>query len=172
MSEDPTQPGAQPWTPGRGGRIAVGLLVGFGAVGIAGGLGLIGTYLDVDLPFFDPSALILMAPVILLAGFAGAVLRERDAVVAIAAGAVASPIAAIFAVDGSCQKNLWAGVALVAIAAYVLVIAGVAAFVGAWIGRESTVQYQPRRGVVALVIVGAIGIIAWITAVARLFGCP
>ena len=172
MSNGPTQSGAEPWTPSRGARIAVGLLVGFGAVGIAAGLGLIGTFLDVDLPFLDPSSLILMAPVIILAGLAGAVLRERDAVVAVAAGAVASPIAAIFAVDGSCQKNLWAGVALAAIAASVLVIAGVAAFVGAWIGRESKVQYQPRRGVVALVIVGTIGIPAWITAVVGLFGCP
>ncbi|MEX1173669.1 MAG: hypothetical protein WEG56_13785 [Chloroflexota bacterium] len=172
MSDDPTRPSAETWTPSRGGRIAIGLLVGFGAVGIGAGLGLIGTFLDVDLPFFDPSAMIMMAPVIIVPGFAGAVLRERDAVAAITAGAVASPIVAIFAVDGSCQKNLWAAVGLAAITAYVLVIAGVVAFVGAWIGRASTVRYQPRRDVIALVVVGAIGIVAWITAVAMLFGCP
>lgn len=172
MSEVPTPSGAPPWTPSRGGRIAVGLLVGFGAVGIAAGLGLIGTFLDVDLPFFDPSALILMAPVIIAPGFAGAVLRERDAVAAITAGAVAAPIAALVAIDGSCSSNLWAAVGLAAAAAYVLVIAGIAAFVGAWIGREDRVQHQPRRGVVVLVVVGAIGVFAWIAAVPRLFGCP
>lgn len=163
---------AGPWTPSRRGRIAVGLLAGIGATGTAAGLGLIGTFLDVDLPLFDPSALILMAPVIIVPGFAGIVLRRRDAVVAITAGAVASPIAAIFAVDGSCQKNLWAGVALAAIAAAVLVIAGVAALIGAWIGREFKVEYRPRRGVVVLVAVGAIGVVGWIAALATLGGCP
>jgi hypothetical protein len=172
MSDDPAQSGAQPWTPSRGERIAVGLLVGFGAVGIAALLGLIGTVIDVDLPFFDPSGLILMAPVVLTSGFAGAALRERDAVAAITAGAVAAPIAAFFAIDGSCPSNVWAAVGLAAAAASVLVIAGIAAFVGAWIGREDTFPYQPRRSVVVLVVVGAIGVFAWIAAVPRLFACP
>jgi hypothetical protein len=172
VSEDSDRSDARSWTPSRRGRIAVGLLAGVGATGIAAGLGLIGTFVDVDLPLFDPSALILMAPVIIVSGFAGKVLRGQDAVAAITAGAVASPIVAIFAVDGSCQKNLWAGVALAASAAYVLVIAGVAAFVGAWIGRESTAEYRPRRGAIALVAIGALGVVAWIAAVARLGGCP
>jgi hypothetical protein len=111
------------------------LLAGFGATGIAAGLGLLGTFLDVHLPLFDPSGLVLMAPVIIAPGFAGAVLRERDAVVAITAGAVAAPIAATFAIDGSCSSNVWAFFGLAAAAAYVLVIAGIAAFVGSWIGR-------------------------------------
>jgi len=172
MSEDPTHySDAGPSTPSRGGRIAVGMLAGFGATGIAAGLGLIGTFLDVDLPLFDPSPLILMAPVIIIPSFAGAVLRQRDAVAAITAGAVAGPIAAIFAVDSSCSANLWAAVGLAAVAAWFLVIAGISAFVGAWIGREAKVEYQPRRDVVVLVVVGAIGALVWIAAVARLFAC-
>ncbi len=172
MSEDPTHPSdAGPSTPSRGGRIAVGMLAGFGAAGIAAGLALIGTFLDVDLPLFDPSALILMAPVIIIPGFAGSVLRRRDAVVAITAGAVAGPIAAIFVVDGSCSANIWAAVALAAIAGWFLVIAGIAAIVGAWIGREASIEYQPRRDIVVLVVVGAIGVFAWIAAVTRLFAC-
>jgi MFS-type transporter involved in bile tolerance (Atg22 family) len=105
-------------------------------------------------------------------GFAGAVLRGREAVAAITTGAVASPIGAIFALDDLCSMNMWAAVGLAAIAVYVLVIAGIAAFVGAWIGRANTVEYQPRRGVVVLVVVGAIGVLAWIAAVVRLNGCP
>jgi hypothetical protein len=151
--------------------MAVGLLTGFGAVGITGALGFIGTLIDVEVPRFDPSGLILMAPLIFVPGFAGIVLRRRDAVVAITAGALASPIAAIFAIDGSCQNNMWVGVGLAATTPYVLVIAGVAAFVGAWIGRESTVEYRPRRAVVILVALGVIGVVGWVAAVTILFGC-
>jgi hypothetical protein len=129
MSEDPIQSGARPWVPSARGRIALGLLSGFGAVGISAGLGVIGTFLDVHLPFFDPSALILMAPVIIAPACAGAVLRERDAVAAITAGAVAAPIAATFAIDRACPSNEWAFIGLVGGASVVLVIAGVAAFV-------------------------------------------
>jgi hypothetical protein len=172
VSDAPTRSGAELWTPSRSVRIAVGLLAGFGATGVAAGLGLIGTFLDVDLPFIDPSGLILMAPIIIVPWFAGAVLWERDAVFAIAAGAVASPIAAIFAIDGSCSSSMWAAVGLAAMAAYVLVIAGVAAFVGSWIGRQSTAEYRPRRGIVVLVALGAIGVVGWVAAVAILYGCP
>jgi hypothetical protein len=172
MSDDPIQSGARPWTPSRRGRVAVGLLAGFGATGIAAGLGLVWTVLDVHLPFFDPSGLILMAPVIIAPGFAGAVLRERDAVVAITAGAVAAPIAATFAIDRSCSSNVWAFFGLAAAAAYVLVIAGIAAYLGSWLGRGDTVPYQPRRDVIVLVGFGAIGSFAWIAAVPRLYGCP
>lgn len=172
MSQDPTHPSdTRPWTPRRGGRIAVGLLAGFGATGIAAGLALIGTFVDIDMPVGDFRGLILMAPVIIVPGFAGAVLRSRDAVAAITAGAVAGPIAAIFALDDSCSMTMWAALGLAAIAAYVLFIAGIAAFVGAWIGRADTVEYQPRRGVVALVVVGTIGVFAWIAAVAS-NSCP
>ena len=173
MSDDPTnQSDPGHWTPSRGGRIAVGLLAGVGASGIAAGLALIGTFLDVDLPLVDPSALILMAPVMVVPRFAGAVLRAGDAVAAVTAGAVAGPIAVIFAIDGSCPSNMWAAVGLAAIAAYVLVIAGISAFVGARVGRAGTVEYRPRRGVVVLVVVGTIGVVAWIAALARLGGCP
>src|SRR5688572_12640731 len=158
MGDELTQSGAQPWTPSRRGRIAVGLLAGFGATGIAAGLGLIGTFIDVDLPLFDPSAMILMSPVIIVPGFAGAVLHRRDAVAAVTAGALAGPLGAIFALDRSCSFTSWTGLALAAVAAVVLVIAGIAAFVGAWIGRADTVKYQPRRGVLVLVVVGAIGV--------------
>lgn len=173
MSQAPTrQSDAKPSTPSRGGRIGVGLLAGVGATGIAAGLGLIGTFIDVDLPLVDPSALILMAPLIIIPGFAGAVLRGRASVAAITAGAVAGPIAAIFAIDGSCSSNMWAAVGLAASAAYVLVIAGLAAFVGDRIGGLDWFEQNRLRGVLALVVVGAIGVIAWIAAVARLGGCP
>ena len=172
MSDDPIQADARPWTPSRRGRVAVGLFAGFGATGIAAGLGLAWTSLEVHLPFFDPSGLIVMAPVIIAPGFAGAVLRERDAVVAITAGAVAAPIAATFAVDGSCPSNVWAFFGLAAAAASVLVLAGIAALVGSSIGRRDTVPYQPRRHVIVLVVFGAIGSLAWIIAIPRLYGCP
>ncbi len=172
MNKDTDRSDARPWAPSRRWRIGVGLLAGVGATGIAAGLGLIGTFLDVDLPVFDPSALILMAPVIVLPGFAGAVLRGRDAVAAIMAGAVAGPIVAIFAIDGSCEKNMWAAVGLAAIAAFVLVIAGVAAFVGALIAGAGTVEYRPRRGVTWLVVVGSMGVAGWIAALSLLGRCP
>lgn len=173
MSQDPTHPSdARPWTPSRGGRIAIGLLAGFGATGIAAGLALIGTFVDVEMPVGDFSGLVLMAPVIIVPGFAGAVLRGREPVAAITAGAVASPIGAIFALDSSCSMNMWVALGLTAIAGNVLVIAGIAAFVGAWIGRADTVEYQPQRGVVVLVVVGAIGAFGWIAAVASYNGCP
>lgn len=162
----------EPWTPSRGIRIAVGLLAGFGATGIAAGLGLIGTFIDVDLPLFDPSALILMAPVVVVPGFAGAVLRGRADVVTITAGAVAAPIAAIFVIDGSCEPNMWAAIGLVATALYVLVIAGLAAFVGDRIGGAPWFERNRRSGASVLVIVGATGVLGWIAYVATRGGCP
>ena len=153
-------------------RVTVGLLAGLGATGIAAGIGLIGTFIDVDLPLVDPSALILMAPVIIGPGLAGAVLRGRAAVAAITVGAVAAPIAAIFAIDGSCSSNMWAAVGLAASAAYVLVVAGLAAFVGDRIGGSDRFERNRLRGVVGLVVIGAIGTVAWIAAVATLGECP
>jgi hypothetical protein len=173
MSQDTTQQSdAGPWIPSRGGRIAVGLLAGFGSTGIAAGLGLIGTFIDVDLPLVDPSALILIAPVIIIPGFAGALLRGRAVVVAITVGAVAGPSAAIFAIDGSCSSNMWAAVGLAAAAAYVLVIAGLAAFVGDRIGGSDRFERKRFGAVAGLVVIGAIGVVAWIAAVAKLGGCP
>ncbi len=172
MGADTDRSDAGPWTPSRRWRIGVGLLAGVGATGIAASLGLIGTFLDVDLPVFDPSALILMAPLIVLPGFAGAVLRGRDAVAAIMAGAMAGPIVAIFAIDGSCERNMWAALGLAAIAALALAIAGVAAFVGALLGGAGTAASQPRRGVTWLVVFGSVGVVGWIAALALLGRCP
>ncbi len=90
MNEDRTSdPDAEPWAPSRGVRI-VGLLSGVGATGITVGLGLIGTFLPVDL-----GLPILVAPLVIVPGLAGAVLRGRAAVAAITASAIASPIGAI-----------------------------------------------------------------------------
>lgn len=81
-------------------------------------------------------------------------LGTREA--AIAAGAVLSSLAAIFVVDGP-----WALVALAAITPWVLAISGLAAFVGGWLGRESTRPNEPRRGVLVLVVFGVVGVGTW-----------
>src|SRR6187402_2195430 len=109
----------RPWTPTRGTRLAVGLLAGVGGVGLAAGITLVAIRLDVDL--FNLVAIVLLA---LITGWAGGVLRERDAVVAITAGAVLSSLAAVFVLDGP-----WVLVGLAAITVGVLVIAAAAAFV-------------------------------------------
>jgi hypothetical protein len=136
-------------------------------------LGLIGTYLVIDLPLVDPSALILMAPIAVIPGFAGALLRGRAVIATVAAGAVAGPIGAMLAIAGtSCDSNMFAAIGLAAAAAYVLVIAGLAVFAGDRIGGSDWFERNRRRGVLVLALVGAIGVIGWIPAVARLGGCP
>jgi len=150
--------GGEPWTPSRGTRLGVGLLAGFGAVGLAAGITLMARRLDLGL--LDLSAIILLA---LVTGFAGGVLRERDAVVAIAAGAVLSSLGAILVLHGP-----WVLVGVAALTAWVLVIAGLAAFVGEWFGRESTPMREPRRDVLALVALGCVGVATWIAAAALL----
>jgi hypothetical protein len=123
-------------------------------------------------PLIDPSALILMAPVVVVPAFAGAILRGRPAIAAITAGAAAGPIGAIFAIAGSCDSNMFAAIGLVAAAAYALVVAGLAAFAGERIGGSDWFERNRRRGVLVLVVVGVIGVIGWIPAVATLGGCP
>jgi hypothetical protein len=133
----------------------------------------IGTYLVIDLPLVDPSALIIMAPIVVIPGLAGALLRGRAVIAAIAVGAVAGPIGAMFAIAGSsCDSNMFAAIGLTAAAAYALVIAGLAAFAGERSGGSAWVERNRERGVLLLVVVGAIGVIGWIPAVAKLAGCP
>jgi hypothetical protein len=134
----------------------VGLLAGFGAVGLAAGITLMARHLDFGL--LDLGAIILLA---LATGLAGGVLRERDAVVAITAGAVLASLSAILVLHGP-----WVLVGLTALTAGVIVIAGVAAFVGAWLGRESTRVPEPRREVLVVVALGCVGVAAWITVAA------
>jgi len=165
-------PDIDPWKPSPGVRIAVGLLAGVGATGIAAGLGLIGTFLDVDLPLLDPSPLILLMPVVVVPGFAGAVLGGRAAVAAISVGAVAGPLAAIFGFDGSCGANMFAAVALAAIALVALVVAGLSAFAGHQFRATRRVDRNRQGSVRLLVIVGALGMFGWIAALAMLGRCP
>jgi hypothetical protein len=173
MTEATAQPpGDEPWTPSRATRIAVGLLAGAGATEISAGLGLIGTRLDIDLPLVDPSSLILMAPVVVVPGLAGAVLRGRAAVIAITAGAVASPIGAVFAIDGSCQANMFVAIGLAAAALFALVAAGLASLAGERIGDSPRFANNRQRGVLILVVLGAVGALGWIAALAILGGCP
>jgi hypothetical protein len=113
-----------------------------------------------------------MAPIVVIPGLAGAWLRGRAVIAAIAAGAVAGPIGAMFAIAASsCNSNMFAAIGLAAAAAYALVIAGLAAFAGDRIGGSDWFQRNHQRGVLVLVIVAAIGVIGWIPAVAKLGGC-
>ena len=112
-----------------------------------------------------------MAPVVVVPAFAGAILRGRPAVAAITAGAVAGPIGAIFAIAGSCDSNMFAAIGLAAAAAYALLIAGLAAFAGERMGGSDWIERNRGRGLRILVVVGAIGVIGWIPAVATFGGC-
>jgi hypothetical protein len=155
-------------TPGR--RRALGFLAGFGATGIAAGFGLLGQSVDIRLPVFDPSGLILMAALIVLPGASGWILRENDAAAATAVGATAAPIVAVPFV-GDCREHAWAFLGLAAGAGFALIISGLAAFAGAWLGREATTTPGPRR-TGGLVAASALGIGAWLIAAALLFRCP
>lgn len=150
----------------------IGLLAGFGATGIAAGLALIGTFIDVDVPLIDPSALFLAAPLVLIPFFAGAVLRGSPAIATVTVGAVAGPTAAILLVDASCAANAWAAVGLAALAAYALLITGFAAFVGDLAGAAGWFRRNRRRDLRVLAGFAAIGVVTWILAVPNLFGCP
>jgi hypothetical protein len=113
-----------------------------------------------------------MAPIVVIPGLAGAWLRGRAVIAAIAAGAVAGAIGAMFAIAASsCDSNMFAAIGLAAAAAYALVIAGLAAFAGDRIGGSDWVERNSKRGLLLLVVVGAIGLIGWIPAVATLGGC-
>lgn len=152
-------------------RIVVGLSAGVGATGIAAGLGHIGTFIDVGQLPIDPSPLILMAPVIVVPAFAGAVLRGPAAIAAVAAGAVAAPIGAIFAIDGSCAASGFVAIGLVVLALLALVISGIAALAGDRMGRSDWFEGKRRRGVFLLVVGAATGALGWIAAVSMLGGC-
>jgi hypothetical protein len=156
----------------RGLRVALGLVAGVGATGISASLGVAGTFLTIDLPLIDPSALILMAPVIVLPAFAGAVLRGWAAVGAISAGAGASPIAFLFTIDHSCNANMFAGIAFVVMAGYAFVIAGAAASVADRFGQSAWIARNRGFATWVIVVVATIGIIGWIAAAPALDGCP
>ena len=113
-----------------------------------------------------------MAPIVVIPGVAGAWLRGRGVVAAIAAGAVAGSIGAMLVIAGtSCDSNMFAAIGLAAAAAYVLVIAGLAAFAGERMGGSDWVERNSKRGVLVIVVVGVIGVIGWVPAVAKLGGC-
>jgi hypothetical protein len=174
VTEDRTSdPDAESWTPSRGVRIVVGLLSGFGATGITVGLGLIGNVLDVAQfrPPLDLRGPILVAPMVIVPGYAAAVLRGRAAVAAITAGAIASPIGAIFAIKGGCLTSLYLAIGLASFAMYALIFAGLAALAGAWIGGSQRFERNRVRGVGVLAVVGVIGVVAWIVAVINQRGC-
>jgi hypothetical protein len=174
VNEDLTrQPDAETWIPSRGVRIVVGLLSGVGATGITVGLGLIGTFLHVDQyrPPLDLSGPILLAPLVIVPGYAGAVLRGRAAVAAITAGAIASPIGANFAVEGSCLTSAYLRIGLAGFAMFALIFTGLAALAGARIGGSQRFERNRMRGVAVLVVVGVIGVVAWIAAVTIQRGC-
>jgi hypothetical protein len=169
MTEPSPNPGQS--TPGRGLRISVGVFAGMGATGIAAFLGLVSTFTDSKGHLSTPSPLILIAPLVVVPGFAGAVLRGRAVVLAIMAGAVAAPMAAIVPIAVSCPSNLFAGIGMAA--AYpALVIAGVAAFIGSELGGSHWQGNHPRRDVMALMVVGVIGTIGWVPALSSLGRCP
>jgi hypothetical protein len=115
-----------------------------------------------------------MAPIVVIPGVAGAWLRGRGVVAAIAAGAVAGSIGAMLVIAGtSCDSNMFAAIGLAAAAAYALVIAGLAAFAGEHLGGSDWFERNRRSGLLALVVIGAIGAIGWIPTAARLGGgCP
>jgi hypothetical protein len=153
-------------------RIGVGLLAGVGATGVAAGLAVLGRYIDIDLPLIDPSALFLMAPVLAIPFAATALLGGAAAVTWTVVGAVGAPIVASFAIEGGCESNMWVGFGLLVIAFYVLAIAGVAAFVGNFVGGPQTFKRHPTRWTVVLVAVSLVGIGGWIAFLAGVPRCP
>ena len=156
---------------GRGARIVVGVASGVGATGIYAALSIVWVALGFTRPLIDVGALISLAALVAIAAFAGAVLRGPEAIAAIVAGAVASPIVAAFAIDGSCEPNMWVGAGLVISALYALVATGIAALVGDRIGDSHVVERNRVRGAWALGAIGAIGFAGWVVAVMWVGGC-
>jgi len=174
MSEDlGHHPDALPWAPSPRVRIVLGLLAGVGSTGITVGVGLIGAFLDVDQyrPPLDLSGPILVAPLIIVPGFAAAVLRGRAAVIAITLGATASPIGASLFIEGPCLTGVYLMIGLAMFAMFALFFAGLSALAGAWIGGSRWFERDRLRGAAALVVVGTIGLIVWIPSVASLRSC-
>jgi hypothetical protein len=112
-----------------------------------------------------------VAPLVIVPGYAGAVLRGRAAVAAITAGAIASPIGAIFSIKGGCLTSAYLAIGLASFAMFALVFGGLAALAGAWIGGSHRFGHDRVRGVGVLVVVGVIGVVAWIAAVINQHGC-
>lgn len=170
---DRGQPGSRPrartlspWV-----RVGAGLLSGVGATGTAVGLSLVGTSLDLAIPIVDPSALILIAPVIVIPFAAGAVLRGSTAIVSTVIGATAAPIVAAFTIDGSCETGSWIVLALVISAIWAFGIAGIAAFVGDRIGDRPWFERNRARVLPILIALGLLGVAGWIAFAARATPC-
>jgi hypothetical protein len=168
-SQRGSEPG--PGTLSRRVRIGGGLLSGVGATGTAAGLGLVGTSVDLAIPFVDPSGLLLLAPVIAIPFAAGAVLRGRAAIVATATGAVAAPMAAAFAIDQSCEAGAWIGLGLLFSAILAGAIAGVGAFVGDRVGGRPWFERNRTRVLPILIAFGLLGLAGWIAFAARATPC-
>jgi hypothetical protein len=116
----------------------------------------------------------LWAPIGVSRGVGGGGRGGRGAGAARAPGAVAGSIGAMLVIAGtSCDSNMFAAIGLAAAAAYALVMAGLAAFAGEHLGGSDWFERNRRRGLLALVVIGAIGAIGWIPTAARLGGgCP
>ena len=159
------------WTPSRGVGLVLAAVAGFGAVGIASGLGALGGALRLHAPIpVDLSGPIVMAPVVIITGYAAAVLRTRGAAVAATIGAVAAPIAAAFTV-GDCVSNTWALVGLAGAAIVILILASISSAAGAWIGRQAESWHASRRSGANVAAAGVAGVLTWLVAVSRLFAC-
>jgi len=152
-------------------RIGAGLLSGLGATGIAAGLAIVGTSVDVAVPFVDPSGLVLIAPVILVPFAAGAFLRGPAAVAAVVAGTAAAPIAAAFAIDGTCEAGAWIVLGLLVSAILGSATAGLAAFVGDRIGDKPWFGRHRTAGLSVLIMLGPVGLAGWIALAARSTPC-
>jgi hypothetical protein len=114
---------------------------------------------------------ILIAPVVFIPFAAGALLRGPVAVVAVVAGAVAAPIAAALAIDGSCESGAWIVLGLLISSILASAIAGFAAFVGDRVGGNGWLARHRTAGLAVLIAFGLIGLAGWIAFIGRSTPC-